>query len=203
MFEMLHTAGIYIQNKEQLKIYVKHYMDSCKHCDVLGVWSGCMYTQAKPFYDLFHKLSPNTKEICSQALEPYYFMNHPEYNYNKVFEGKKVLIISSHLHSVNQQLHKQVHKKNIFSSDTEFYVYKPPQQNAGNTDGNPWIYHFNTMKQEITELSKEFDFDIALISCGGFGMITSDFIFTQLKKSVMYIGGSIQLFFGITEPGPA
>jgi len=38
MFEMLHTAGIYIQNKEQLKIYVKHYMDSCKHCDVLGVW---------------------------------------------------------------------------------------------------------------------------------------------------------------------
>lgn len=36
IFEMLHNADIYIHNKEQLKIYVKHYMDSCKQMLVIG-----------------------------------------------------------------------------------------------------------------------------------------------------------------------
>ena len=43
----------------------------------------------------------------------------------------------------------------------------------------------------------EFDFDIALVSCGGFGMITSNYIFNELNKNVMYIGGGLQLYFGI------
>jgi len=36
-----------------------------------------------------------------------------------------------------------------------------------------------------------------LVSCGGFGMIISDFIYSELNSSVMYIGGALQLFFGI------
>ena len=46
-------------------------------------------------------------------------------------------------------------------------------------------------------VDKTFDFDIAMVSCGGFGMILSDYIFSQLGKSVIYVGGCLQLFFGI------
>ena len=53
------------------------------------------------------------------------------------------------------------------------------------------------MKKELSELSQTFDFDIALVSCGGFGMILSDYIYSKMKKSVLYVGGGLQLYFGI------
>ena len=53
------------------------------------------------------------------------------------------------------------------------------------------------MKKDLTDINKAFDFDIALVSCGGFGMLVSDFIFTTLNKSAIYVGGSLQLYFGI------
>ena len=51
--------------------------------------------------------------------------------------------------------------------------------------------------EESNDESFVFGFDIALVAAGGYGMLIADFIFTELKKSVMYIGGALQLFFGI------
>lgn len=53
------------------------------------------------------------------------------------------------------------------------------------------------MKKELSELKQTFDFDIALVSCGGFGMIICDYIYKELNSSVLYIGGGLQLYFGI------
>ena len=48
----------------------------------------------------------------------------------------------------------------------------------------------------MTEIKETiFDFDISLVSCGGFGMITCDYINEELNAS--HIGGALQLFFGI------
>jgi hypothetical protein len=64
--------------------------------------------------------------------------------------------------------------------------------NGGSHDDNSWKFHFEKMKEDIQKLS----FDIALVSCGGFGMIISDYIFS-LGANVIYVGGALQLFFGI------
>ena len=42
-----------------------------------------------------------------------------------------------------------------------------------------------------------FDFDIALVSCGGFGMLVCNYIYSKLNKSCIYVGGVLQLYFGI------
>jgi hypothetical protein len=42
------------------------------------------------------------------------------------------------------------------------------------------------------------DFDIALLGCGGYGLPLCNFIKTKLKKSAIYIGGGLQLLFGIS-----
>ena len=158
-----------------------------------------MYSQAKVCYDFLDKHNPKQKRICAHALEPFYFVDHPEYKFNKVFKNKKVLIITSHKATTLQQLknHSNIFSKHIFDESSEFHVYKPVQQNAGNHDNNSWMFHFEKMKGDLCELNKTFDFDIALVSCGGFGMILSDYIFSQLGKSVMYVGGGLQLYFGI------
>ena len=55
----------------------------------------------------------------------------------------------------------------------------------------------NKMKNDISNLKEEFDFDVAFVSCGGFGMLLCNFIYSNLNKNVIYVGGALQLYFGI------
>ena len=44
---------------------------------------------------------------------------------------------------------------------------------------------------------KKLDFDIALLGCGAYGLPLCNFIKSDLKKSAIYIGGGLQLLFGV------
>ena len=199
MKEMLTAAGIHFLSSNDIKQYVKLYNKSCINCDILSIWSGGMYSQAKPYYNFLNKFCPQQKQICAQALEPFYFVDNSNYNFNHIFKNKKVLIITSHKETTLKQLqnHTTIFNKPIFDKSTDFHIYKPVQQNGGNHDTNSWTFHLDKMKKDLFELNKSFNFDIALVSCGGFGMILSDFIYSELNKSSIYVGGSLQLYFGI------
>jgi hypothetical protein len=199
LFEMLTAAGIQFTSNDDLKQYVTEYHNACINCSILSVWSGSMYMQAKPYYDLLQKIKPSYKSICAQVIEPYFFMDHPDYNLNIFFKNKKVLIITSHKETTLKQIknHSTIHRKPIFDDTTDFLIYKPVQQNGGNHDKQSWNIHLNKMKQDLLDLQGKYDFDIALVSCGGFGMILSNYIFSYMKKSTIYVGGSLQLYFGI------
>lgn len=197
ILEMLNTAGIYFKSNDDIKEYVKQYIQSCKNCDILGVWSSGMYYQGKALYEFIKKVNTKQKDICAQALEPYYYMKETEYKFHEFFKSKKILIISSHENSINQQINKNIYEKTIFDKSCEINVYKPHQQNGGNFDGRSWIIHYEEMKNEIKSLENEFNFDIAFVSCGGFGMPICNFIYKEMNKSVIYIGGALQLYFGI------
>lgn len=198
---MLNVAGILFKNNKDIIEYAIEYNSSVKNSNVLGIWDCGMYTQAIDYYNYLFKQSDeiNNIYICSHALEPYYYMNLDNYKFNEIFKNKKILIITSHKETTQMQIkkHNKLFKKQIFDDSTEFYIYKPAQQNGGNNDNNSWSYHMNVMKNEISDIKKEFNFDIALVSAGGFGMILSNFIYSELNTSVMYIGGALQLFFGI------
>ncbi len=49
------------------------------------------------------------------------------------------------------------------------------------------------MKREIATL----DFDIALLSCGSYAMPLGVFARDTLKRKAIYVGGCLQLYFGI------
>ena len=197
--EMLFTAGIHFKSEYDIRKYGTLYTKSVMNCTSLGIWSGNMYNQAKPFYDFVEKISSDKEYICAQALEPYYFMKEDVYRFDEIFKNKKVLIITSHSETTKHQLKKEnLFQKQIFHNSTEFYVYKSVQQNAGNNDSNSWEFHFDKMKNELQNIKNNvFDFDIVLASCGGFGMILCDFLYSQLNTSVIYVGGALQLYFGI------
>lgn len=197
--EMLFTAGIHFKSEYDIRKYGTLYTKSVMNCTSLGIWSGNMYNQAKPFYDFVEKISSDKEYICAQALEPYYFMKEDVYRFDEIFKNKKVLIITSHSETTKHQLKKEnLFQKPIFHNSTEFYVYKSVQQNAGNNDSNSWEFHFDKMKNELQDIKNSvFDFDIVLASCGGFGMILCDFLYSQLNTSVIYVGGALQLYFGI------
>jgi len=196
---MLNVAGIRFNNHDDIKKYVYEYNDAISKSTLLGVWDGQMYKQAEEYYHFINKLYPNIKQICAHSLEPYYFMDHKDYKFDELFKNKKILIISSHNNTIKNQLPNidKLFTKNIFHKEVTFKIYKPPQQNAGNNDNKSWIFHCDKMKEDLQNIKNEFDFDIALVSAGGFGMIITNFIFNKLDASVIYVGGSLQLFFGI------
>ena len=82
----------------------------------------------------------------------------------------------------------------IFLEGQEFVFYKCFNTVAGNHPHINWINTFNIMCNDISKL----DFDIALISCGGYGMLLGSFIRYKLNKSAIYVGGGLQLLFGVT-----
>ena len=50
-----------------------------------------------------------------------------------------------------------------------------------------------SMKNDIYKL----DYDIALLGCGAYGMPLGHFIKSVMKKTSIYIGGGLQILFGI------
>lgn len=62
---------------------------------------------------------------------------------------------------------------------------------SGYTD---WFDALEHMKIQI----RECDFDIALLGCGAYGLPLAAYI-KQLGKQAIYVGGSLQLMFGIRQ----
>lgn len=201
IYNMLIGAGIKFNSRDDIKKYASDNYKSCVNSDILAIWDGVVYNSGKNLLELLEKTNKTKPYIAAHGLEPFYFMENEKYKFNEIFKNKKVLIISSHINTINKQIengnYKSVFSKKIFDDSTIIKVYKPPQQNVGLNDDNNWLFHFDKIKSDLTSIQKEFDFDIAIVSCGGFGMLTSNFINETLNKSVIYVGGALQLFFGI------
>ena len=198
--EMLITAGIKFNSKDDIKKYVVEYNSAILNSSIIGTWDGNMYLQAKDYYNFLIKIKPQLPKVSASGLEPYKFMDNPNFNFSNVFKNKKILIISSHKNTIEKQLENinNIHKKKIFHESSKFYIYKPPQQNGNSNDSNNWIYHFDKYKLDLDKINNNiFDFDIALVSSGGFGMIICNYIYKNLNKNVIYVGGALQLYFGI------
>lgn len=69
-----------------------------------------------------------------------------------------------------------------------------PRHIGGESWGKDWREHY---KECVERLSVVTDYDIALVAAGGYGMLIADYIYMEQKKSVMYVGGALQIFFGV------
>ena len=195
---LLYVAGLYFKDNNSIVNYVNLYWEAILNSDLLGVWegNGPMRTMPSDFYNILNTKHTNIIQIQAQCLEPYYFMDDDNYCFNKVIKNKKILIISSHIETMKLQLKHldKLFNKNIFENN-EFIFIKPPMTHAGNHNNIDWEINFNEFKDKI--LNSDNTYDLALVSCGGYGMLICDFIKNKMKKNVIYVGGALQIWFGI------
>jgi hypothetical protein len=59
---------------------------------------------------------------------------------------------------------------------------------------NSWSESFAATKLEIL---KQMPFDVALLGCGSYGLPLTRYIVEDLKRTAIYIGGGLQILFGI------
>lgn len=192
----LYNAGIYFKPNDfyKLELFLKQYDKALFNSDLLASFQNSSITNIQNYFSEKYYLS----QIYSRALEPFYQILENIKPWTHYLYGKKVLIINPFVESFKKQLNNnfQIFKDNekkIFLEGQEFIFYKTYQTIAGNHIHDDWLQTFMLMCQDISKL----EFDIALLGCGGYGLPLCNFIKTKLKKSSIYIGGGLQLLFGV------
>lgn len=222
LYRLQTGAGLKLTSLQDAIDYVRVYTEAVQNTTALGIWDGGMFKQAEDFYG-FLNTHYNRQAFMAHSLEPFYYMKDSSYKFDEILKGKKIAIISSHSASIEKQIREgnveKVFDKVIIPLTAEseagkdYVIIRPPVQLGEASDGRSWKSHFEEFKIAVrTELVEELEettemgeavwkqhkkFDIVFASCGGFGMPICNFIYNELGISVVYVGGPLQLFFGV------
>lgn len=178
------NAGFYGSN--DFLTYANLYRDACRNSDLQAYWNFPGFVEMEDF------LVPEDKILIEPGSLESFRCVEP---WTKHLQGKKVLIISPFKNSILTQLEKRqtIWKDQSVLPDAEFIVYQSVQSIGGMGPHSSWYESFEIMCQEIGQI----DFDVALLGCGSYGLPLTDYIKMKLKKTAIYIGGGLQLYFGI------
>lgn len=193
---LIYNAGIYFRTDD-----LSHPLDYddlltfCKYqieCYKISNSCACFFDQPvmKNIYH-FIQSACKTELIDYKFIEPYY-LKKP---WTKLLEGKKILVVSPFADTIQKQYQKRellFENKDILP-EFNLICYKSPMTLAGNKLHSSWKETFDIMWNDI----KQLDFDVALLGCGGYGHPLCLHIRKELNKSCIYIGGALQILFGI------
>lgn len=191
ILKLSNNAGLYnINNKNGLN-YIKYIEECLKNSNYLASFKTLLVNEQKYFLKKY-----NLDSVYSRILEPFYCCLENIKPWSHYLIDKKVLIINPFVDSFQKQLKNKFRifkDKRIFLEGQKFIFYKSFNTSAGNHVHENWLETYNIMCEDISKL----DFDIALLGCGGYGLPLCNFIKTKLNKSAIYIGGGLQLLFGV------
>ena len=180
------VAGVY---KSSVEEFYEEYSTALSYADLQIAWQGSKVDSIQS--EVFQRLSPNSIKIGHRAVEPFYFENP----WSLGLEGKKVLVVTSISQTVKYQskrLDKIWGAKKMFPQ-FEIETYNSVQSIGNRGPHSSWKESLDIMRDEISEL----DFDVALLGCGAYGMPLVAHIKNNMGKSAIYVGGAIQIMFGI------
>ena len=187
---MKKHAGIQFESKDSVDLYQIWYTNAFYDCELYTAW--------EPWGNVYKFISKSHDKITTQYKKPiisalafdifHYIYSNP---WTHALANKRILIISSFVESIKTQP-RNVYPVDLFPGCTFVYL-KPPQTNGMNKSRD-WFIEFDQFCEEIKAIQDTFD--IALCSCGGYGNPVCSYIYS-LGKSAIYVGGVLQMYFGI------
>jgi len=194
LVELENNAGIKVNNQESLKNYVGKLVGSYNNCTTIAEWeqTGKVYAHTGVGQQLITEKTLAIPKIDARSLEPYYFKD----SWMSALKSKRILKVHPFVKTFKKQEEKlnKIFPGRAWFEDCEFVYIQPPLTLAGNHDNTDWSEHYEKFINDLKTLNH---FDIALVAAGGYGMLIADYIYNELKSSVIYVGGALQLFFGV------
>jgi hypothetical protein len=195
---LANNTGIYSKNQQDIAAFYVEYYKAVMESDSVSIYLDRSDTLQQEKFLISIKYKHPLKFIHFKILEPFYSLQLNKTPWTHSLLGKKVLIISPFVDSFQKQLANNFKlfndpSKCIFLPGQEFVFYKTFNTSAGNQIHNNWVETLNIMMNDISKI----DFDIALISCGGYALVMGSIIKNHLKKSAIYVGGVLQIYFGV------
>jgi hypothetical protein len=196
------NAGIFPTTNEYIEDFCRSYIEALTNTDIIA--EGWYEPLKKAENNLLNILNPNRIKVTLRNLEPYYAP--PHLRWTQYLANKRVAIINSFAETCEQQTYMS---KAIWPEYTESFLpnsttwipittYYCPKLAGENTYAN-WPSHIKNFKdaiEYIIERTLESKAEVAIIGCGGMGMI----IGSKLKDAglqVIVMGGATQILFGI------
>jgi hypothetical protein len=194
LHQLVNNSGIFVKTQEDIREYVTAMMRSFQHSTLIGIWDRPGWAAQDFLVSISKKPT-----VQAQALEPFYFLDRgPGHNWMEPLKGKSVLIISPFAKTFQEQLDRAAQP---FGSEwfkgTSFSFCKPPLTLAGNHQEVVWQDRMKEFKERLVKQIADKKPDVCLASCGGYGMPICDFLVQELGVSAIYVGGALQLFFGV------
>jgi hypothetical protein len=190
---MKNNAGIYLTTLDSVSRYADRYLKAFEHSDMYSGWEchGEVYRVIAQSHNIIERLFPRTMFFAA-VLDVFNYIHSLPWTW--ALRGKRVLIVSAFEETIREIL---PHREKIYGvdlfPDCQIVTIRPPQ-----TQGSEESRDF---EEELNDFCKRLDaikdtYDVALVSCGGYGNLVCDHIY-QSGRSAVYVGGVLQMYFGI------
>jgi len=191
---MKNNAGIFLDNKQSIKNYSREYLSVFSMCDIFAGWDpqGNYIGHVAQSHAYIQNVYSSKSMIWALTFDIFhYIFSHP---WTHALRGKRILIISPFVDSIESQLRirEYIYGIDLFP-ECEFVLLKPPQTQA-DEPAKDFVIEFDNFKKKVDNILN--DFDVALVSCGGYANPICAHIYMK-GKSAIYVGGVLQMYFGI------
>jgi hypothetical protein len=191
------NAGIHCSTTASMEQYVSELIKAYKASTMIAEWdkNEPIYKSAGPGQELIAEMTPKCPKISAYALEPYYYA----ISWMSALRGKRLLIVHPFVATFKAQIERNAKpfKDKEWFQDCTFTLISPPFTLAGNHKNIDWQVHYDECIKSISKEVSAHPIDIALVGAGGYGMLLSHHIYSVHAISTIYVGGALQLFFGV------
>jgi hypothetical protein len=189
-----NNAGIWFKTDKSRENYSKQNFAAFQNCDLFCGWEkwGSVYAHVGASQE-YIAAQFGKKMISSLVFDIFHYIHH-ENPWTHALRGKRVLIISAFSETMKKQvaIRENIYGRDLFPECT-FLFLVPPQTQAGET-AEDFTKVTDTFYGQIDALAGQYD--VALVSCGGYGIPTVQHIY-ETGGSAIYVGGVLQMYFGI------
>jgi hypothetical protein len=190
---MKNNAGIKLSSMKSILKYSQMYLEAFNLCDAYFDWdpTGNYIHHIALSHD-FITTNFNKKRFWAVSLDIFHnIYNNP---WTQALNGKRLLIVSPFIESMKLKVNvlSEIYGVDLFPN-CEFSFICPPQTHA-TSNSEEFDIELEKFMDEIKKIKDTFD--IALCSCGGYGNLVCAELY-KLDKSAIYVGGVLQMFFGI------
>lgn len=188
------NAGIKVSSEESIQKYSKMYLDAFNNCELYASWAPFdgVYQSIAESHDILNHVFKPKKTVYSEVFDIYHYIYGRPWTF--ALKNKRILIVSNFEESIKEKIHV---RKNIYGIDLfpncEISTIRPPQ-----TQGAEYSKEFDIELKQFTQKLDDIKhtYDIALVSCGGYGNLVCSHMYNS-GKSAIYVGGVLQMYWGI------
>lgn len=193
---MKNNAGIFLPDGNSIVDYANSYLKAFHNCDAFMDWEpqgDVAGTGMQSTYEFIYA-NFDRQRFWSFGVADIFHLIYQDKPWTHALAGKRLLIISPFAETFKKQLPvlDKIYGRDMFP-ECSFTFLKPPVTNGSN-QSRPFSQELNDFAKRIEDVKDTFD--VALVSCGGYGNPILGRIY-DMGKSAIYIGGVLQMFFGV------
>jgi hypothetical protein len=192
-----NNAGILVRSIPEIVEYSQKYLKAFDNCEMYTGWekTGDVYPGIAQSHDFITETYCHPRQmVWAFALDIFHYIHDTPWTF--ALRGKRVLIISTFEESIREKIpiRAELYNGVDLFPECSIITIKPPQTQAGVDTPEYFGVYLSEFTKQLDAIQD--DYDVALVSCGGYGNLVCNHIF-ESGKSAIYVGGVLQMYFGV------